>query len=82
MKEKMTKEEKDIILNKELGGIKISAMSGMAFKQWALKKLDGVAAFNPGVAPLVQSINLSLGNMSDEDKLELIEKLQKVGIDI
>ncbi len=78
----MTKEEQDEILNKEIGGVKISDMSGLAFRQWALKQLDGLSAFKVGVAPLVQSLNVSIGNMPPEDKIDIIISLRKIGLDI
>lgn len=71
------------ILNKVLGGIAIKDMTGLTFLQWVAKKLNGLSAYNKDTVELTAQVQFPpYGKMSDQQKIDIIRKLEKLNIPI
>ena len=67
-----------------LGGQKVSEMSNFAFLAWVGDKLNGVKAFSADaveLTSLIQTPPMSR-NMPNERKVEILRKMEKLGIKI
>ncbi len=72
------------ILNKEIGGVKIQDMSSMVFLQWLAGKLNNVRTFSAVTVELTALVtNPPMSRtMPDDEKVKIIKKLDKIGIQI
>lgn len=86
----MSPEEKEKILNIEINSILLKDMSGEQFYLWVLSKLNGQYAYDSIVQELTNRANTftvldsSMGNtkeIMDEEKIEMVEKLQELNIE-
>ena len=78
----MTNEEKEKYLNIKIDSTTTVREAGaVSFVTWMLKKVDGASTFDKSVAEIR---NLSFGypgrTMSDETKIEWLQKLESIGI--
>jgi hypothetical protein len=71
-------------LNIEIGGIKIKDMSAMTFLQWMANKLNGVKARSSDTVELTALISSPpmSRTMPEADKIKIIRKLIKLGVEI
>ena len=72
------------ILNMVIGGIALRAMSAITFYQWLAKKLNNVRTYSADVVELTMLISSPpMGRtLPDDEKIRIIKKLQKIGIQI
>jgi hypothetical protein len=72
------------ILAMDIGGMTLKEASAMSFLQWVAKKLNNMKAYSASATEL----SMLLSNppmtrvMSDDQKLEIIAKMKKAGIEI
>jgi hypothetical protein len=77
----MTKEERDRLLDIELGGgIKIRDASAIMFCQWAINKLNGMPAYDSKTVELAGLNSYPGRTMTEEQKLEILQKLIDAGV--
>lgn len=72
------------LLDLVIGGQKLKDMSAFSFLQWIALKLNNIDRYNPEVNELtllVQNPPMSR-TMSDDQKILLIRKLQKLNVEI
>lgn len=71
------------ILDKNIGGITLREMSAITFTQWVMKKIDGLSYNNPKVRE-ISALNSTVFSrtLPDEKKLEIVNKLKDLGIDV
>ena len=72
------------ILDKDMGGIKLRDMSAITFFTWVARKLNGAKAHDVSVVELVRLVsNPPMSRTIPNDyKLEIINKLKKINIEI
>lgn len=77
----LTYEEREAILNKDMGGQTLRAMSAISFFQWSLAKIQGLPTYNPRVAEITAlATNFFPGRtLSDDQKIDIIQKLREAG---
>lgn len=71
-------------LNMNLGGQVVKDMSGMSFLQWVASKVNNIGAHTPEVNEINMLIRFPpmSSKMPDEKKIELLRKLEKIGVPI
>ena len=74
----------DLELSKiKIGDIAIEEMTSITFLGWVSKKINGLQRYTPAMNELSLMISRPpLGKMSIENKIEVIRKLEKLGIEI
>lgn len=72
------------ILNLNIGGMTLREMGTMVFLQWLAKKLNNLRAYSADVVELTTLISSPpMSRMFPEDeKIRIIKKLQKLGVEI
>ena len=66
-----------------LGGVPLADMSSITFLGWVARKIDGQKSGSPALSELGMLVtNPPLGKMSIETKLQIIRKLENLGIEI
>lgn len=71
------------IVKMSLGGVPLEEMSSITFLGWVAKKINGLEQNSPVLSELSMLVqNPPLGKMSVENKLEVVRKLEKLGIEI
>ena len=80
----MTHDERENMFDMESGGIKFRDMTAITFKQYVLRKINGMRTYDPKVMELsafCNSMTLSQ-SMPLEQKLDLLLKLKGMGLEI
>jgi len=72
------------ILNTDIGGIILRDMTAITFYQWLAKKLNNINAYSADVVELTSLISSPpmSRKLPDDEKIRIIKKLQKIGIQI
>ena len=72
------------ILNKNIGGMTLREASTFSFLQWVGNKINGVPAFTVEAVELSMLVNNPpmSRKMSDDQKLQIINKLLKLNVKI
>ncbi len=71
------------VINLVIGGVPLKDMSSITFLGWVAKKINNQEAHSPVLSELGVLINHPpMGKMSIENKLEIVRKLEKLGITI
>ncbi len=69
------------ILTREIGGVTLHDMTAITFVGFIAKKLNNIDTFNADAQALSQMVkNPPMGKMSDESKLEAVNRLERLGI--
>lgn len=71
------------VIKMNLGGVPLESMSSITFLGWVAKKINNQQTNSPTMSELARLVqNPPMGKMSIENKLEVIRKLEKLGITI
>ena len=72
------------VLQYEIGGIKLSEVGTMTFLQWVAKKMNNVVADLMDKQIMNELTTMikypPFGKMSDDSKIAIIRKLEKLGV--
>lgn len=70
-------------LDREVGGMKLRDMTAITFIAILAKRLNGINTYNSDAQALLGYVsNPPLGKMSDDTKIEIINRLEKLGLTI
>lgn len=71
------------IVNLVIGGMALKDMSSITFLGWVAKKINNQEQHSPTMSELAMLVaHPPMGKMSIENKIEIIRKLEKLGITI
>lgn len=71
------------VINLVLGGVPLKDMSSITFLGWVAGKINGQVTNSPTLSELgMMVVHPPMGKMSIENKIEIIRKLEKLGIEI
>lgn len=71
------------IVKMKLGGMLLEEMTAITFLGWVAKKINNQPTNSPTLSELARLVvNPPMGKMSVENKLQIIRKLEALGIEI
>ncbi len=71
------------LLNYKIGDMSLDEMTAITFLGWVAKKINGLEAKTPTMNELsMLVISPPMGRMSIERKIEIIRKMEGIGIEI
>jgi hypothetical protein len=79
-----TVQGREQLLDMKVGNMSFREMTAIGFNQYIMKKLSGLRTYNPRVQELTMVCNVVLPSrqLSEEIKLERLNKLKELGVEL